>query len=1008
MFTTAALRRVSAAVLIAFSNLIAQPVVAAVQLPDPPQARQESAEEKHGRKLDALRQRLERAKAKAERFEDDSADVAAIVGLGDDLMAEAGSMDAGFAAVEGHLQSHNLPPEILDRHRDAVTQYRTKRAAFQERLQSLKAARNDPTQRRQKALDLADFMQAEQKHRVHTPSDPNNLPFRAPKGKARAPIETTQGYKQSLFKPQPLRLAANGSLSGIGLPGTTLPALPNAQDLAETEDIQLTPALRAKAQELGNNPVKIHNWVRNSLEFIPSYGSLQGAELTLQSKRGNAFDTASLEIALLRAANIPARYVYGTIQLPADQVMNWVGGVSTPEAAQSLLGQGGIPNVAVVSGGKISAFRLEHVWVEAYVDYVPSRGAVHRQGDTWAPLDASFKQYAYTPGMDLKTQVPLDAQGLIDQIKQGATVNEAEGWVQNLNSTALQSQLADYQTRVKSHIDSTKPDATVGDVLGAKTIIAHAPSILMGTLPYQTLVTGAKLQSLPDNLKWQFRTTLADAWGGELANLNQTTPTLAGKKLTLSFLPASQADLDLINSYLPNPHPDGSPIQPSELPSSLPGYLIKLKAEIRLDGQLVSQSTSSLTMGSELRQTSAYFNPGSQQWEDGEANHPIAGEYHALALDLQGVSASQLTALKIKLEQTKTKLEQFQANPNDSTPISNLTKEDLSGDLLYSGILGYFASVDGSDQLAAKSNGNIVAYRLPSYGSFKASVQTHYWFGIPRSVSFPGVTMDVDRVYMHAEAKDGDTAKKLAYMRQVGSAGSAFEHSVPERLFADSTKPLTDPSQPQGISAVKAIAIAAANGQKVYTLNAQNQAYHSDIVAGLNTDADTKAEIANALNAGMEVTVHQADITAHGWTGSGYIILDPETGAGAYKISGGANGAYYTLIGLATGLVVGTAIVVAGPFVVGLVGAIGLLTSIFFSLTLDNTDLLDYTAARFIGTVSGLVLSIILGQYVFISFPILFVLGFLWLMISVIRLLVVEMYTALTRSTLDSRYGRLV
>ncbi|MEW5837730.1 MAG: hypothetical protein AB1717_02725 [Pseudomonadota bacterium] len=36
--------------------------------------------------------------------------------------------------------------------------------------------------------------------------------------------------------------------------------------------------------------------------------------------------------------------------------------------------------------------------------------------------------------------------------------------------------------------------------------------------------------------------------------------------------------------------------------------------------------------------------------------------------------------------------------------------------------------------------------------------------------------------------------------------------------------------------------------------------------------------------------MHQADITVNGWTGSGYIILDPETGAGAYKISGGMNG----------------------------------------------------------------------------------------------------------------------
>jgi transglutaminase-like putative cysteine protease len=46
----------------------------------------------------------------------------------------------------------------------------------------------------------------------------------------------------------------------------------------------------------------------------------------LQTKRGNAFDTAGLLIALLRASNILARYVYGTIQIPAEQVMNWAAG----------------------------------------------------------------------------------------------------------------------------------------------------------------------------------------------------------------------------------------------------------------------------------------------------------------------------------------------------------------------------------------------------------------------------------------------------------------------------------------------------------------------------------------------------------------------------------------------------------------------------------------------------------------------------------------------------------
>lgn len=58
-------------------------------------------------------------------------------------------------------------------------------------------------------------------------------------------------------------------------------------------------------------------------------------------------------------------------------------------------------------------------------------------------------------------------------------------------------------------------------------------------------------------------------------------------------------------------------------------------------------------MGQELLQASAMFNPGTGQWEEGEANRPIAGEYHAIGLDLLGVGAAQLAAHKAKLEATK-------------------------------------------------------------------------------------------------------------------------------------------------------------------------------------------------------------------------------------------------------------------------------------------------------------------------------------------------------------------
>jgi len=40
----------------------------------------------------------------------------------------------------------------------------------------------------------------------------------------------------------------------------------------------------------------------------------------------------------------------------------------------------------------------------------------------------------------------------------------------------------------------------------------------------------------------------------------------------------------------------------------------------------------------------------------------------------------------------------------------------------------------------------------------------------------------------------------------------------------------------------------------------------------------------------MTVITHTDSVSVPGWTGGGYIILDPEDNTGAYKISGGSNG----------------------------------------------------------------------------------------------------------------------
>ncbi|MFV1977302.1 MAG: hypothetical protein ACC651_16285, partial [Candidatus Scalindua sp.] len=104
----------------------------------------------------------------------------------------------------------------------------------------------------------------------------------------------------------------------------------------------------------------------------------------------------------------------------------------------------------------------------------------------------------------------------------------------------------------------------------------------------------------------------------------------------------------------------------------------------------------------------------------------------------------------------------------------------------------------------------------------------------------------------------------------------------------------TDPNNPpDAISAVKALAKASAAGQRIYQITQANQ---SSILPNIHHDPATMAEIRASLNVGKIVITHTDAVSIPGgWSGAGYIILDPETNVGAWKIGGGLNGGYLAL-----------------------------------------------------------------------------------------------------------------
>lgn len=783
------------------------------------------------------------------------------------------------AAASGNALSDDVKKLIKERHTQALDYIKSRYAQTKQQLANLVSAQSASAQ--EQALEqLNQTLEQEQFKPTHTPATPESLPWKAPDETVREPVDNPQDLQATLGL-NPYAKYAQLAQAGDTDPALVAQAMANAANaelqaaLTENIEIQLTPEIKALAAELNNNTIEIYTWVHNNIRFIPSYGSIQGAQHTLETKQGNAIDTASLLIALLRAANIPARYAYGTVEIPATKVMNWVGGAKTPEAAQAILGMGGVPTIGRVEGGKITTFKLEHVWVEAYVDYFPSRGVVEKAGDSWIPMDASFKQYEFTEGMNLKDEVPLDIHALANTVQANSVVNASEGWVQNVPQDVVNQELENFQLQLRSYISNQNPEYTLGDVFGLQEVKVLPGRPLASGLPYNRIITSQTFNEVPNNLRHKFKYSLATENMGyadsPFISIEEPTAKLAGKPIALSFKPATKADEDIIASRLPAPEADGS-IDPNKLPKTLPGYLINLTAEFSINGETIKAGAAG-KMGGELYEEMALWSP-KEGWET-SINHPVAGSYRAIGLDLQGISSVQAARLKQQVDATNEVLES-----SNQTQIAALNRHQLVGNLLYVTVLNYFAVNDHQDKVVAQVS-NMLSYRLPSYGTFSTSLKTQYWFGFPRNVEFGGLTMDIDHMKQHRVSKMNNKDESIAFSQSIGARMSATEHSIPEDMFS------TSQYRAQGISAVKALALASQQGQKIWTIDQTNV----DLaLARINLSVEAESDIRNAVYAGKTATTHESRINFNGWIGEGYTLIDKNTGAGAYMISGGGNG----------------------------------------------------------------------------------------------------------------------
>ncbi len=737
----------------------------------------------------------------------------------------------------------DLPEVIKQRHRDFVKKYENNLNELKVNLNAIGKAATKA--KADAAIEKTKtHLEKVKPPKKHIPLDPNKLPHRNPEIK-NYPIEEKQPAKSNKANStygKPILIASIGSLAGLLSTAVVQTVnIPTPDDLSATIEVQFTPEITAKAEELQHNPVKIYEYIRNNFEFEPYYGSLKGAQQTLLEKAGNDFDQASLLIALLRASNIPARYVYGTVEIPMEDIKSWLG-IDDTNMALTALASSGIPLTAITSGGTVVAARLEHVWCQAFVPYVQSRGSLEGLGDTWIDIDPSFKNVNKKLSQNINPPV-------FDQSQYLLTVKQNDPVVV-------------HESDIQLYLDTALPNSITDAVKIQKEIEAHWFEFLLGTLPYDIIVS-TTFAAIPDSYQYKITFSVTDEetdlFGTPLIYTTMT-PELAGKRISLSYGPATSADNNLINKYggLYN----------------VPAYLLQLKPEIRLNGE-IKASGSAIGFGK-----SQYFRINFKMpygKSDSVENIVNTGGYYVPVMNLQTIPEHQVLVRTDNFRKLDAILQSGGTVPLD----------DYAGEILNLTGLAYFQKLNSATKNAEQIL-KVVDVKEMSEAIVSIDVSVDYVFSTPIKVTLSSLGIDVDRNIHLPIPIAGDLNRKKEFMILNGMTSSFYEHKIFEDIFTT-----------ESISAIKIIQIANERGIPVYTLNSGNI---STYINSLQVSTEVKTDVINAINAGKEVMIPKQEIQINDWFGIGYIVTNPQTGSAAYMISGGLAGGSTTLTSMAVAL----------------------------------------------------------------------------------------------------------
>ncbi|HEY0158555.1 MAG TPA: DUF6531 domain-containing protein [Thermoanaerobaculia bacterium] len=576
----------------------------------------------------------------------------------------------------------------------------------------------------------------------------------------------------------------------------------------------------ALANTLGT-PAKIFSWVHDNIEWQSYSGVAKGSLGTLQERAGNDWDQALLLRDLLAARGYDARLEWGKVTLPIAKAMNLVG-TEDPLQAGNLLATAGFDGLLLTAKNQPIAVQMSHVWVRAHIPYIPNRGATNGTPDTWVRMDPSFKRYEYQPGIAINGKVAW---------------NEDE----YLQSSAIRPPADFYGDKIWNYIRANDIDCVnLSQVAKAGRIRAANFPFVPATLTTRIDTVGGVNAAVPAEQMQSVTMNVTDINGAVLSSYTASLAELWGKKLSITFPPATADDAATIASY-------GGLF-------NTPAYLIKLKPVFSIDDQPVADG-SPVPAGAVLDLNTTFRQPNVA--DDFTHHELVAGETHAIVLDPGSFPDSLI----------ESRINRLKALTNEEAILSE--KLFLVG-------LRYMQHVDDGINFAAG-----VRWQRPVKRTFEADVRrqidiTYNVAGAAVRLNAAENNIDVSRLLVGIVPINNDLSNRAQALALAGLQSSYLEGAIWEEMESQ-----------QGISAVKALLLARMGGQQIHTVNSSNV---NTVLNAVNLSADVEAEIRGAVAQGRIAKIPSSELTLNRWSGAGYILQDPQTGAATYPISGGLAG----------------------------------------------------------------------------------------------------------------------